>query len=296
MAGILGGIMVLLYVYARSEIICTNSSSDVFPDGIDTVVQREVYFPGNTQLLKQSETDAVVQTEEDIEKSIYSNQFSVQKILDGYELTLYDGEGQKIYSMLYPREPWVKEVSEGVLEIGISTGSPARYTFYFRKEDGKISDTFFNAKLFGEQYIAHRPVDDYQGDEPLILTDVFGEGILYQEIYRDFSKTADPMSVISGIELVDETHIRLEYCEGEEYTVINEIVEMERVSSTREPDLKEPYALAYFKFLEEYARDSDYVEEGYARFSLAFIDDNEIPELLLMEDDCHAKGVRVFTY
>lgn len=41
------------------------------------------------------------------------------------------------------------------------------------------------------------------------------EGILYQEIYRDFSETADPMSAIFGIGLEDETHIRLRYCEGE---------------------------------------------------------------------------------
>ncbi len=62
------------------------------------------------------------------------------------------------------------------------------------------------------------------------------------------------------------------------------------------PGLEEPYALAYFEFLKKYAADSDYVKEGKARFALAFIDGDEVPELLLMEDNYHAKGVRVFAY
>ena len=53
------------------------------------------------------------------------------------------------------------------------------------------------------------------------------ECILYQEIYRDFSVTADLMSAIYSIELTDEEHIMLEYCVGEDYTVVSEVVEIE---------------------------------------------------------------------
>ena len=274
MAGALGLVMALLYLYARSGVICTGNSSDA---------------PANR-------TDTVLPQKEEIEKDICGEQFSVQETLDGYEIILYDKEGEKVYSEVYPEKSWVKEVSEGILEIGVSVGSPARYTFYFRKEDAAISDTFFNAKLFGEQYIAHRPLGDVWRHDPLILTDIFEEGILYQEICRDFSETADPMSAIYDIELEDEIHVRLEYCEKEAYTNVNEVVEIQPVSADREANLKEPYALAYLEFLEEYAQDSEYVETGFARFSLAYIDDDEVPELLLIEDHCHAAGVRVFTF
>ena len=180
-------------------------------------------------------TYAEVQSE--VEKSIYSAQFSLQETPDGYEVILYDREGQEIYSEWYPKEPRVEEVAEGVLEIGISVGSPARYTFYFRKEDGKISDTFFNAKVVGDRYIAHRPlIGDKWYNAPLILTDIFEEDILYQEIYRDFSMTADLMSAIYSIELIDEEHIMLEYCTGEDYTVVNEVVEIEKIK----PDKEQP--------------------------------------------------------
>ncbi len=57
-----------------------------------------------------------------------------------------------------------------------------------------------------------------------------------------------------------------------------------------------PYAQAYLEFLTEYAQNSKDGKGQGARFSLVFVDDNDIPELLLMEDDCHAKGVKVFTY
>ncbi len=56
------------------------------------------------------------------------------------------------------------------------------------------------------------------------------------------------------------------------------------------------YAQAYLEFLTEYAQNSKDGKGQGARFSLAFVDDNDIPELLLMEDDCHAEGVKVFTY
>ena len=165
----------------------------------------------------------------EVEESIYNAQFSLQETPDGYEVILYDREGREIYSEWYPKEPWGEEVAEGILEIGISVGSPARYTFYFRKEDGKISDTFFNAKVVGDRYIAHRPlIGDKWYNAPLILTDIFEEDILYQEIYRDFSMTADLMSAIYSIGLIDEEHIMLEYCTGEDYTVVDEVVEIEK--------------------------------------------------------------------
>ncbi|MDE6389118.1 MAG: hypothetical protein K2L82_15070 [Lachnospiraceae bacterium] len=167
----------------------------------------------------------------EIEKTIYNMPYSLQETTEGYELILYDGERQEVFSMVYPKEPWVYEIGEGVFEVGFSTGSPARYTFYFRQEDGKLTDGFSNAKVFGGQYIAYRTWDGGQWDAPLILTDIFGEGILYQEIYRNFSVTADPMSSIYGIELTDEEHVMLKYCEGEDYTVVNEVVEIEKTSS-----------------------------------------------------------------
>ena len=146
---------------------------------------------------------------------------------NGYQLTLYDKEHNEILSEQYPESLWIDGVSEDVLEIGISVGNPANYTYYFNQETAEISDTFFNAILVGDKYIAYMEDDAVNKEErTLILSDIFKEGILHQEITRDFSKTADPMSAIISIEMIDSENIRLEYYKGETYTIESEIVEV----------------------------------------------------------------------
>lgn len=62
----------------------------------------------------------------------------------------------------------------------------------------------------------------------------------------------------------------------------------------KEVELKEPYAQAYFTFLKE---ESDPVKENRPlRFRLAYIDDDDTPELLLMKDNSHPAGIWVYTY
>lgn len=69
-----------------------------------------------------------------------------------------------------------------------------------------------------------------------------------------------------------------------------------RKQSKSEDMQQAPYAQAYLEFLTEYVQNSKDGKGQGARFSLVFVDDNDIPELLLMEDDCHSKGVKVYTY
>lgn len=57
-----------------------------------------------------------------------------------------------------------------------------------------------------------------------------------------------------------------------------------------------PYVMAYYDFLKAYAKDNLPVAKKIPKFDLVYIDDDEIPELLLLEDDCHAAGVWVYSY
>lgn len=61
----------------------------------------------------------------------------------------------------------------------------------------------------------------------LTLTDIFDKGILHQEVMRDFTVCADPMSAILSVEMIDDTNIRLEYWEGTDYTKVSETIELE---------------------------------------------------------------------
>ena len=54
------------------------------------------------------------------------------------------------------------------------------------------------------------------------------------------------------------------------------------------------YMTAYQRFLEAYVEENEYA--NMARAMLALIDDDTVPELLLIEDNSHASGVKVYKY
>lgn len=142
-----------------------------------------------------------------------------REVPEGYELVLYNKENEEVFSMVYPCEPWIVNISEDVLEIGVSTGNPSRYAFYFDKQNAKISETFFNPILFDNRYVA------YMEENKLILEDIFGEGILYEKIARDYSKMADPISAVDSIEILENGDVLLQYYKGEDMELVSEIIE-----------------------------------------------------------------------
>ena len=206
-------------------------------------VQEESSESGTVQDKEVSEETVDIDGESDtVSSDSDKNSFKVSNISNGqgsieqigdkeYRVTLYDKNHNEIFSEDYSymrMPPWFTMVSDNIWEIGISVGSPARYTFYFDTETAEISDTYFNAKVFGDKYIAYMDSDVIGADEiTLTLTDIFEKGILHQEVVRDFSVCADPMSAVYRVEMVDENSIRLEYCEGEDYTTVSEIIELE---------------------------------------------------------------------
>lgn len=137
---------------------------------------------------------------------------------DGYQLTLYSNAGEEILSEIYPKEPIVTTITENLLQISISVGSPATYIYYADIENVQISETFFNPIYLGDGNIA------YWENDGLILKDIFDQGLFYQEIKRDFSECADPIGAIIAVELLANDYIALIYYEGESFTEKSEII------------------------------------------------------------------------
>ncbi|MBQ6888402.1 MAG: hypothetical protein IJN54_12925 [Lachnospiraceae bacterium] len=175
-------------------------------------------------LLNGIYTEANQYTKDEYEIGLFineNNQYISKQVELGYEVKLYDKNNKEIYSVVYPKEPWIKEVTENILEIGISTGSPSRHVFYFNKETSKISDVYFNSILLDNKYVA------YMGNsEELIIMDIFNEGILCKKVTRDFSKTANPSSAIINIEIEDGENILLEYLLGVDYMEVSETINL----------------------------------------------------------------------
>ncbi len=177
------------------------------------------------EIIKNKTTEKVKDIPiESIGNGSIDKQFTYEEIKDGNKITLYDKLGNVVYSVdyQYPTISWVKELTSDILEIGVSFGSPARYVFYFNKENAQMSDTYFNEILIDNQYVAYM-----EDNHTLILTDLFKEGIVYKKIVREFSVDANPIWSIINIELMDEEHILLEYYKGVQRQEEIEVITLE---------------------------------------------------------------------
>lgn len=70
---------------------------------------------------------------------------------------------------------------------------------------------------------------------------------------------------------------------------------LENAQNEAEVELNTSWAEAYYEFLEKELKD-DSAKIIPTGFRLVYIDDDDVPELLIMEDSSHASGARVCTY
>ncbi|MCM1304671.1 MAG: C-type lectin domain-containing protein [Lachnospiraceae bacterium] len=214
--------------------------------------------------------------------------YACVKTADGYQLTLYDGSGHRVYQDVFPREPQIMRVKENLLEISISVGSPASYVFWFDTKEARLSDTYFNPILVGDSHVAY--MEDH---EELLLRALFDEGLPETRIRRDFSRTADLMSAIMEVEMADSENIILTYLEGADYTEVSETIKIEKPYVLKEEEKR--ILLAYAKYLQKIYEEYPYGTERI-RYDLVFIDIDNIPELAIIPSDAHAAAVTICVY
>lgn len=100
------------------------------------------------------------------------------EVEDGYEIVLYDSWGSVVDTTWSPVEPGIHDVTDELVEIVISVGSPAHYIFYFDKRKNRKSDAFFNPILVDNRYVAYM---EYEPEMVLIIRDLFDEGKFYKK-------------------------------------------------------------------------------------------------------------------
>lgn len=141
-----------------------------------------------------------------------------KELKEGYQITLYDKKGSVVFELETPVQPAINDLTSNITEVSISVGSPARYVFYYDKQNCKMSDTYFNPILINHEYVA------YMEERDLIIRDLFHQGILNKRIVRDFAKTADAMSAVMSIQCLEDENLVINYLKGEDYESITEIV------------------------------------------------------------------------
>jgi len=148
--------------------------------------------------------------------------FIIKEISDGYQVNLYNDIGRLVLSQTHAVEPVVGFLTEDIIQVRISTGSPSVYVYYFNKKTSEISTVYFNPIIFGNTYIA------YMDEGTLVLSDIF-EHKFNMQIMRDFTQTADPISAVKSIEMIDDSSIRLKYYSGDDYLEQTEIINIDKM-------------------------------------------------------------------
>lgn len=156
----------------------------------------------------------------------YGEQYSIIEIENGeYEVTLYDKENKVVHTETFTKLPWVTEMTDDILQIGLSLGSPAPYIYYYDKERAIVSACYPDSFYLRDNYVA------YMRDvSTLVVTDIFEDNELDMEISRNFSDSRHlgglylAIKDITWITLRGQAVIVLEYYEGEDRELLSEII------------------------------------------------------------------------
>ena len=121
----------------------------------------------------------------------------------------------------------MREIGEELLEVSIRVGERGNKlrkqdegNFYFHKKTLQMSNIYFNSIVFSEKYVY------YMKDNKLIIHDIFLEGILHEEIVRDFSLVEDPVSDVHTFSCSNQDFLIFRYAKGEDKGNIREILEI----------------------------------------------------------------------
>lgn len=154
----------------------------------------------------------------------YGQQYILIEIAEGeYEVTLYDKENHAVHRESFLKLPWVKEMTDNILQIGMANGSPSTlYIYYFDKERAIVSRCYSDPFYLRDHYGAYM-----KDEKTLVLTDLFEEKELHREIHRDFSDSMMQYLAIkemTWITLQGQDVVVLEYFEGEDRELVTELI------------------------------------------------------------------------
>ena len=171
----------------------------------------------------------------------YGEQYSLTEIEDGeYEVTLYDKENKVVHTETFTKLPWISEMTDNILQIGLSLGSPAPYIYYYDKERAVVSPCYPDSFYLKDNYVAYmRDVNT------LIVKDIFEDNGLYMEISRNFSDSQNlgglylAIKDITWITLKGLDVLVLEYHEGEDRELLTEVIPIENGEAVSYNELDE---------------------------------------------------------
>ena len=213
-------------------LLCSNETFLIlrYKKGKEEEDIREVLkiFPNKKRKAEEVYKEAILE-KRDTASRIVKNQYKIEPIGEDYRVYLYDEMGKEVDRIIFPIEPWIKEIGKDLLEVGITSETSERFVFYFHKKTLQKSDIYLNPIVFSEQYIY------YTENAKLIIHDIFLEGKLYEEINWDFSPLDRPIGDIYIVPCSNKNILIFEYIKGEDGERVWEVI---KISPKKKEDLR----------------------------------------------------------
>ena len=119
--------------------------------------------------------------------------------------------GNKIKIIDNPDEPAWKYISNDLVEVILSCGSPCSYSIFVDMKQEQVSEPFFNVVAFDT---IHTRVA-FGNDSLLLIRDLFEDNVC--EIRKEFSPVANLSSAIEMAHFLENGALVLQYLSGPEF-------------------------------------------------------------------------------
>ena len=145
-----------------------------------------------------------------------------------YEYIIYTKEGEAAWKEEVSREPHIRLLQNGLLEIMTSHGSPAQlYRYYDINNNAFSSESFWNrALVLDDGKIVYMSMDE-ESKTVLVIQDIFDKEKYYKEIHRDFSPLAVPSLTLLDAQVTENGDLEITYYSGSEQNIENETISLQ---------------------------------------------------------------------
>lgn len=150
--------------------------------------------------------------------------YSVEKVDDTYNVSIYNKWGKKIYENVYELEPSIIQVGKDTILIRIGRGD-SWITKFINGKTNRISDSFENISAYNEQLVVYGIYEDEQ--LKIVIRDIYDKDKVYKEVFDMFPNVAVGSYIIKDAQIIDEHSVRLTYYVGDEWEEKEKLIQLD---------------------------------------------------------------------
>lgn len=150
--------------------------------------------------------------------------YSVEKVDDTYNVSIYNKWGKKIYENVYELEPSIIQVGKDTILIRIGRGD-SWITKFINGKTNRISDSFENISAYNEQLVVYGIYEDEQ--LKIVIRDIYDKDKVYKEVIDTFPNVAVGSYIIKDAQIIDEHSVRLTYYVGDEWEEKEKLIQLD---------------------------------------------------------------------